>query len=518
MIEGVNFIGSEKSAQNDHYIRASDPKNNGSHPEKFFVATQEEVDRAVQKARSAFEEYKLVSGEQKTLFLENIALEIGETGQQLVSRVMTETGYPEPRVQTELGRTINQINMFAGLLRDGSWLDARIDRARPNRTPVPKPDIRQMRFPVGPVAVFGASNFPLAFSTAGGDTVSALAAGCPVVVKAHESHPGTNELVSRAILKAAAKTGMPEGVFSTLIGEADTGAALVKHPGIKAVGFTGSRRAGKAIFDLAVRREEPIPVYAEMGSVNPVFLIGQTEASSSEEIAALYAGSVTLTHGQFCTKPGIIAGYKGKALDNFIRHLKQKLQYVAPACMLNQGIATSYRENLDNLFSQNGVEGLVKPDRENGTTTDAAMALVEASVFLKNRNLHDEIFGPFVLVVSCTNRDEMEQVARDLDGQLTVTVTGTSEEIVDNKSLISILREKAGRVIFNGVPTGVEVCPSMMHGGPFPATTDSKFTSVGTGAIYRFVRPVAFQDCPGELLPDELKDGNPLGITRAENP
>jgi 2,5-dioxopentanoate dehydrogenase len=435
-------------------------------------------------------------------------------GDSLINRAMDETGLPSGRLQGERGRTVNQLKMFADLLRDGSWVDARIDTAQPDRTPIPKSDIRYMNFSIGPVVVFGASNFPLAFSTAGGDTASALAAGCPVIVKAHESHPGTNELVSRAILKAAKNTGMPDGVFSSLNGGPEIGKKLVQHPRVKAIGFTGSFKGGKSIYDLAQQRDEPIPVYAEMGSVNPVFLLSEKLKESAEELAVQYAGSVTLGVGQFCTNPGLLIGVESDHLNHFRKKLADELGKIEPECMLNPGIARNYKEIREQFLSHKDVEVYTKPGSEPDTFGGPALAAVEADAFINDPNLHEEVFGPFTLIVTCKSKEELSKVAKKLEGQLTISFLGTDTELPEYASLVSIAREKAGRIIFNGVPTGVEVCPSMQHGGPFPATTDSKFTSVGTAAIKRFVRPVAFQDCPETLLPDELKTDNPLGIYR----
>lgn len=509
-IKGVNYIGNSTSNQNKDYLQAVNPETNTALPEKFYIATGQEIDTTLEKATSAFESYKQQSGTEKADFLDAIAEEILSLGETLLLRAKDESGLTLARLEGERGRTVNQIKIFADMLREGSWVDARIDTK-----PV---DVRTMYFPLGPVAVFGASNFPLAFSTAGGDTASALAAGCPVVVKSHESHPGTNELVAGAIIRAAQKTGMPEGVFNSLNGGPEVGSALIQHPAVKAVGFTGSYKAGKSIYDVAQQREEPIPVYAEMGSVNPVFLLPDKLEQSAGELAEQYVQSVTLGNGQFCTKPGLLIGIAGESLESFKKQLAQKLKQTDADCMLNAGISEAYKAARRNVFSQRGVETLLQPEEnENGTFGSAALAFAKASEFLSNKNLHKEVFGPFTLLISCSGKEEMKQVAAKLEGQLTVTFMGTEDELPEYKPLVSLCREKAGRVIFNGVPTGVQVAPAMHHGGPFPATTDSKFTSVGTTAIRRFVRPIAFQESPDELLPEELKRGNPLGIYRWVN-
>lgn len=509
MIDGKNFVGFTRTQGNSKSLKAFNPKTDEQLAEEFQVADKKDIDQAAEKAHAAFLEYRHYSGEQKADFLEAIADEIMNLGDQLISRASTETALSKGRLEGERGRTCNQLRMFADLLREGSWVDARIDRAQEGA-----PDVRYMLFPLGPVAVFGASNFPLAFSTAGGDTASALAAGCPVVVKAHESHLGTNELVAGAILKAAEKTKMPDGVFSSLNGKAEVGSELVKHPKIKAVGFTGSFKAGKAIFDTAQKRDEPIPVYAEMGSINPVFLLNDKLSASAEEVAEDYAGSVTLGGGQFCTNPGLIVGTKGEALDQFKSTLSQKLKEADAACMLNPGIAEGYRQKRAELLSQKGIEVLTEPGEESNNDGTAALATITAKEFLGNDVLQDEVFGPFTLVVACDNKKQMLEIARRLEGQLSITFVGKEGELRQHSDLVAISREKAGRIIFNSVPTGVRVCDAMQHGGPFPATLDSKFTSVGTTAIRRFARPVCFQDCPESLLPDELKDDNPLNIYR----
>lgn len=509
MIEGTNFIGSSSSAQNDESFHAYNPRTDEALEGSFYVATSDEVNRAAAKAEEAFPTYRTVGGQKKADFLEAIAEGIMDLGDTLIARASEESGLSHGRLEGERGRTCNQLRMFADLLREGSWVDARIDHATDGA-----PDVRNMLVPLGPVAVFGASNFPLAFSTAGGDTASALAAGCPVVVKSHESHPGTNELVSRVILEAAEATGMPEGVFSSLNGKAGVGSTLVEHPAIKAVGFTGSYGAGKSIYDVVQKRDVPIPVYAEMGSVNPVFLLDQKLADEAEELAEQYAGSVTLGGGQFCTKPGLIIGLEGEGMERFKRALTEQLLEADAACMLNAGIAKNYRKKRAEQLTHAGVKVLTEPDSEDGNNGAAALATIAADRFLQDGALHDEVFGPYTLVIACSDEDEMHAIARRLEGQLTVTFVGREEELGKHKSLVAVAREKAGRVIFNSVPTGVRVSPAMHHGGPFPATTDSKFTSVGTSAIRRFVRPVAFQDCPEALLPEELQDDNPLGILR----
>lgn len=479
----------------------------------------EEVNHALQQAHVAFLSYKNFTGKQKAAFLRAIADEIEALGTELVSMVMHETNLPEARVINERGRTTGHCRMFADLVEEGSWVEARVDTALPDRMPAPKPDMRKMLVPIGPVVVFGAANFPLAYSTAGGDTASALAAGCPVIVKAHPAHIGTSKLVAAAIEKAAAKTGMPQGVFQHVQGAGfEIGQALVKHPFTKAVGFTGSLAGGKALFDLANQRAEPIPVFAEMSSINPVILLPETLSRDAVKTASLLAGSITLGVGQFCTNPGLIIAIDDAALTSFTNALVGEIQKVLPGTMLNQGIADNYARRLAQTLAQKGVtvegQSSVSGNITQGTPLVASVA---AETFLANPTLGEEVFGPFSLIIKCKDINELHKVINKGHGQLTSSIIGNEAEISKHKVLINMLIEKAGRLILNGVPTGVEVCPAQMHGGPYPATTDSRFTAVGTDAIKRFVRPVAFQNFPESLLPGELKTENPLGIWRLFN-
>jgi NADP-dependent aldehyde dehydrogenase len=482
-------------------------------------ATLEQVEAALQEAQIAFLSYKNSSGKKKAEFLRAIADEMEALGEELVRTAMRETNLPEARIIGERGRTTVQCRMFADLVEQGSWLEARVDTALPDRTPLPKPDIRKMLVPIGPVVVFGAANFPLAYSTAGGDTASALAAGCPVIVKAHPAHAATSELVASAIKKAIDKTGMPKGVFQHLHGNGfEVGQALVKHPLTKAVGFTGSLAGGKALFDLACQRAQPIPVFAEMSSINPVILLPDTLGLQAEKTAAALVGSITQGVGQFCTNPGLIVAIENDGLNRFIKSLSDGISNALPGIMLHQGIADNYNKRLAHTLDQKGVtvEG-----QSNSVATEnqgrAVVASVYASTFLKSPLLAEEVFGPFSLIVKCKDVNELHAVVNHLNGQLTTSIFGDEVEIAKYSSLVNMLIEKAGRLIINGVPTGVEVCPSMNHGGPFPATTDSRFTAVGIDAIKRFARPVAFQSFPNSLLPEELQDGNPLGIWRLFN-
>lgn len=505
-------------------LRAVNPVTQKFLPGTFPVATEKEIDTAVQEAFAAWKVFRNTSGQVKAQFLRAIAEEIESLGELLVERASEESGLPVGRITGERGRTCNQLRLFASLVEEGSWVEATIDEAIPDRKPLPRADIRKVLSPLGPVAVFTASNFPLAFSTAGGDTASALAAGCPVIVKAHPAHLGTNQLVSEAIGRAIARCGLPEGVFSTLVGEIEVGQALVKHPLITAVGFTGSYRGGKSIFDAANNRPQPIPVYAEMGSINPIFALPEKIKSDAEGLATTLANSVNLGAGQFCTNPGLIVIEKGETTRKFLHILKGAFGKLSPATMLSEGIHNAFNNN---RFSCLQVEGVVQhfPDQASGSPEDASnsnegkpgFASVSASTFLSQPTLHEEVFGPFSLVVFCEDRAEMLKVAAELQGQLTGSIFGEVGELGDASILVQQLHEKVGRLIFNNVPTGVEVCPAMHHGGPFPATTNSLYTSVGTDAIKRFARPVSWQNAPLALLPEALKPGNPLGIWRILN-
>lgn len=447
-----------------------------------------------------------------------IAVELGNCGDDLIHTAMSETNLPEVRLRGERARTIFQLNSYAEACEKGDWLEARIDTAIPDKTP-PKPDIRKMLVPLGPVVVFGASNFPLAYSTAGGDTACAFAAGCPVIVKAHPAHAQTSEIVANAIVTAAKKSHMPEGIFAHVHGASfEVGKALVMHPHTKAVGFTGSYLGGKQLFDWGNQRKEPIPVFAEMGSINPVFLLPEKLKTSAGDIAAMYAGSITLGVGQFCTNPGLIIGIESDFLQTFIHDLGKAIQKIAPAPMLHQGIVTAYKKNKGNALLQEDVHLVAESEtmvKENeGLPT---IATTSGQAFLSNPVLHQEVFGPYSIVIRCKDMKEMIEVAKHLEGQLTSTLMATDSDIKQNDELVEAVKNICGRFILNSVPTGVEVCLSMQHGGPFPACSDSRFTSVGADGIKRFARPIAFQNWSNELLPDELKNENPFGIWRTVN-
>jgi NADP-dependent aldehyde dehydrogenase len=448
--------------------------------------------------------------------MRTIGTEMEAIGDELIRTVMEETHLPEARVKNERARTIFQLTSYAAACEAGHWLEARIDTANAEKG---DPDLRKMQVPLGPVVVFGASNFPFAYSTAGGDTASALAAGCPVVVKAHPAHPRTSELVAKAIFKAVEKCGMPKGVFAHVHGASfETGKALVTHPHTRAVGFTGSYAGGKALFDWANQRKAPSPVFAEMGSVNPVFVMPDKLKQSAKEVAGLYAGSITLGTGQFCTNPGLIAGIDNEDLQVFIRELGAAIQKTAPGTMLHPGIAKAYGEKRKAALEQKDVKTIAISDapakEEQGVPT---VASATAQAFFNNPLLHQEVFGPYSLVIRCADKEELLAVATRLEGQLTCTMMATEKDIREHADLVDMVQDICGRFIHNGVPTGVRVALSMQHGGPFPATTDSRFTSVGADGIKRWIRPLSFQNWEDNLLPDALKNSNPLGIFRMVN-
>ncbi|GAC1444603.1 MAG: aldehyde dehydrogenase (NADP(+)) [Sediminibacterium sp.] len=476
------------------------------------------IDTIMQQAAQAFTAYKKVSAADKAIFLDTIAANMEALGETLISQAEAESNIPAARLVGERNRTTMQLRLFSDMLREGSWVEASVDTAVPENNP-PKPDLRKMLLPVGPVVVFGASNFPFAYSTAGGDTASALAAGCPVVVKGHPAHMKTSIMVFHAIKKAIAACHMPEHTFQHVEeGSFDAGKSLVQHPVTAAVGFTGSFSGGKALYDYAAGRKNPIPVFAEMGSTNPVVFLPDTIAKNAPTLAKQYASSITLGMGQFCTKPGLLLAPDTKELNDFIQHLSNEITAVVPAKMLHTGIHKAYFEKMPAALQEKGVS-LVKQSAAAPQTLEAlpTVATVDGSVFLADPLLHEEVFGPYSLVVRCRDMQELVQVWQSLTGQLTTTLMGTEKDFKEYAGLIDTATAIAGRIVFNGVPTGVTVCPSMVHGGPFPASTDSRFTAVGINAVKRWVRPVCFQNCPAHLLPAELKDGNPRGIWRLLN-
>ncbi len=519
MITGKNHIGNQQSAKGKVTFKTFNPQLNVENENTFYEATTDEIDESVSLATKSFQEFSNILGVKRAAFLNAIADEILDLGDELIETYCSETGLPSGRAQGERSRTIGQLRSFATLLEEGSWVDASIDTAQPNREPIPKPDLRKMLTALGPVVVFGASNFPLAYSTAGGDTAAAFAAGCPVLVKSHPMHAGTGELVASAIIKAAKKTGMPNGVFSNLNSSGiQVGTQLVSHDGVKAVGFTGSIPGGRALYDLASKRKEPIPVFAEMGSVNPVIILPKALDNRANDLAKIYAESITLGTGQFCTNPGLILGIKGASLTQFISELATQIVKVDPMCMLHPNIIGAYESNKEKAISQKDLTVVSNyQDEVKRNFARQVITTVEGEIFLENPALHQEVFGPYSIIVQCENKEQLETIITDLEGQLTGTVIADDNEENNFSGVILALQNRVGRIIFNGVPTGVEVCPSMNHGGPYPASTDSRFTAVGIHSIKRWVRPFSYQDWPNNLLPAELQNENPLGISRLVN-
>jgi alpha-ketoglutaric semialdehyde dehydrogenase len=517
-LTGKNLIGYQWGAEGSRTIQAVDPATLNRLEPVFTEATEAECSRAVELARKASGDPRWRDPGVRSAFLREAASAIEALGDTLIDRARAETGLPAPRLQGERGRTVNQLRLFADVVEEGSVVGARIDHGDPARKPVPKPDVRRMLIPIGPVAVFGASNFPLAFSVAGGDTASALAAGSPVVCKAHPAHPGTSELVAAALVEAARKLELPEGVFSMLHGAShEVGLLLTRHPDIQAVAFTGSQIAGRALFDAASSRPEPIPVYAEMGSVNPVFLLPGRLEADPQGIARALLQSFTLGVGQFCTNPGLVIAPQGPALDRLLAELQSAVVEASPGTMLHAGIRDAFDRGVRAFCSKAGVRVLGRSERgpDAGKTEAAPVALVtDAGTFLRDSDLAREVFGPSTLIIVCADRSEMLEVADSLEGNLTGTVQATPADIEAHSDLIQALSAKVGRLVFNGFPTGVEVCHAMHHGGPYPATTSVRETSVGTAAIFRFLRPLCYQDAPEAALPTELRDGNERGIWR----
>jgi NADP-dependent aldehyde dehydrogenase len=508
------LIGQHSIPGSREAIRAINPATDIALEPAYAGGTAEHVEHACALAWSAFDTYRETPLAARAEFLESIANEIEALGDELIERAMAETGLPRPRIQGERGRTCHQLRTFARTVRAGEWLDVRVDSAQPDRQPLPRSDLRQRQVPLGPVAVFGASNFPLAFSVAGGDTASALAAGCPVIVKAHSAHPGTGELVGRAVAKAVQQCGLPDGVFSLLYGSGrEVGIALVRDPRIKAVGFTGSRSGGIALCQAAQARPEPIPVYAEMSSINPVYLFPAALNARGDALAQGFVASLTQGAGQFCTNPGLVIAVAGQALDHFIDNAANLLQRSAAQVMLTPGISKAYDDGVSALAKQAHVagKGLAAQGPNQG---QAHLFATHAKDFLANHSLQAEIFGAASLIVQCANADEVRQVSEHLEGQLTATLHLDDDDLETARALLPTLERKAGRLLVNGWPTGVEVCDAMVHGGPFPATSDSRTTSVGTAAILRFLRPVCYQDFPDSLLPMALQHGNPMLLRR----
>jgi alpha-ketoglutaric semialdehyde dehydrogenase len=517
--DGGNLIGFGSSGPGGAVFKAVNPATGEALDPGFASATTDDVDRAVQLAAAAAPAWARLSGAKRHEFLRRIADSLEAKAADLVARAMLETGLPEARLKGEVARTAGQLRLYGEAAATGDWLDARIETAQPQRQPLPKPDHRSMLRPLGPVAVFGSSNFPFAYSVAGGDTASAFAAGCPVIVKAHPAHPGTSELVGRLVLHAVRDCGLPEGTFSLLFDAGfEVGQALVKHPGIKAVGFTGSLEGGRALADLAAARPEPIPVYAEMGSINPVFILPAALAERSAAIVEGLHASATLGVGQFCTNPGLIVLQRSPEAEQFVHELTAKLAATPEGAMLTAGIARNFAANVETRTAQAGVRVLARGTAKGACGAAPVWFETEAKFFVGNHALSEEIFGPSSLVVWCQGRGEMRQVAAALEGSLTATVHVGAAEAKEQGELIEMLAGKAGRVILNGYPTGLEVSPAIVHGGPYPATSDGgRSTSVGTRALNRWARLVCYQNFADELLPPELQNANPLGLRRLVN-
>jgi len=516
-ITGEMLIGARSVRGTEGIVHSVNPATGETMAPDFGGGTAKDVDTACKLALRAFDAYRATSLEQRAGFLEAIAQGVLDLGDVLVERVMSESGLPRGRVEGERGRTVGQLKLFATLVREGRWLNVTLDSALPDRKPLPRPDLRAQKIPLGPVAVFGASNFPLAFSVAGGDTASALAAGCPVVAKSHPSHLGTSELVGRAIQKAVADCGLPEGVFSFVVGDGNAvGEALVAHPAIQAVGFTGSRRGGRALVAIAAGREVPIPVFAEMSSINPVFVLPSAVKQRAETIAQGLADSATLGTGQFCTKPGIVIGIEGAEFERFQQAAKTAFEAKVATTMLNSGIHRAYEHGTAQWDGEAKVNRLAigQPPASTTCAGQPMLFATKAQDFLTTPMLMEEVFGPSTLLIACKDVDEMIAVAEHLSGQLTATLHLADEDVEIGRRLLPVLERKAGRILANGFPTGVEVSYAMVHGGPSPATSDSRVTSVGAMAIERWLRPVCYQDMPSALLAEALQDGNPLQILR----
>lgn len=514
-MDGSFLIGA-RAVTTDRHFTGVDPATGAALEPSFSIATAEHVAEACALADAAFDAYRETAPDARAAFLEAIAANIEGIGDALIVRAMQESGLPRARLEGERGRTAGQLRLFARVLRQGRWAGVTIDPAQPERQPAPRPDLRQRRIAVGPVAVFGASNFPLAFSAAGGDTASALAAGCPVVVKGHPAHPGTSALVGAAIRDAVAACGLPEGVFSLVQGPAnDLGAALVTDPRIKAVGFTGSRAGGLALVALANARSEPIPVYAEMSSVNPVLLFPAALAARAEALGAGYVASLTMGSGQFCTNPGVVLALDGPDLDRFAAAAAEALTGAQPQVMLTGGIHAAYDRGVAAVASHDAVDTLARGAEADGCNRGrAALFSTSAAAFLSDPALAHEVFGAASIIVRADSFDQIAAVLAAMEGQLTATLHLDDADADLARPLLPLLERKAGRILANGWPTGVEVAYAMVHGGPFPATSDARTTSVGTAAIERFLRPVCYQDLPDALLPAAVRRDNPLGLPR----
>jgi len=515
-LTGLSFLGNRRGSRDGSTFQAFNPQTGGTLPPAYHAASPQEVETAVMLAREAFATYSQASGKIKAAFLRRAADGLDQHKQEIAERAHLETALPMPRLLGEVARTSNQFRLFAGLVEEGSWVQARIDPALPDRQPLPRPDLRAMLRALGPVVVFGSSNFPLAFSVGGGDTASALAAGCPVIVKAHSAHPGTSEMVAEIITGAVAAEGLHPGVFSVLFGGgSEVGTALVKHPLVCAMAFTGSLHAGRTLMDVCAARPVPIPCFTEMSSGNPVFVLPGALRKGANQLAQNLFGSFTLGAGQFCTKPGLVLVPEAPEAKAFVAQLKSLVEESKPFTLLTAGIAREYGRATEARAKEAplaAAAAVLEPSE--AFHAQSKLFSVTVDELIARPELADEIFGPDTLLVQCDSTQDYLRAARALDGHLTATILGDEEDLAANRELIRILEQKAGRLIFNGFPTGVEVTHAMVHGGPYPATSDSRFTSVGSLAIYRFARPVCFQGFPQAMLPPELQDANPLGIRR----
>ncbi len=516
-LTGHHFIAGKAIAPAAPFFKATNPSTSQTLDTEFGEGTAH-VDAALAAADAAFDDMRLAPVETRAAFLESLADEIVALGDALLERAHSETALPMARLTAERGRAVWQCKMFAGLIRDGSWAGLRIDRALPDRQPLPKPDVRQMMQPVGPVVVFGASNFPFAIGVVGTDTVCALAAGCTVVVKGHPAHPGTCEMLAGAVYAALKKHGLPPGAFSVLHGKSnDIGIALVKQPLAQAVAFTGSLRGGRALMDVAAARPSPIPFYGEMGSVNPVFVLPRALAERGVKMAEAYVGSVNMGVGQFCTNPAVVLGIKSADMTGFVQSAADLASKVAPATMLHRGICDAFESGTRAWQKIPGLKLAGKSETapsQEATQAACQIYTTDINTLESNPDLRHEVFGPCSIVAECATQDDMRRFARSLDGQLTASIHGTPEDLREFAPLVRILERKVGRIIFNGFGTGIEPCPSMHHGGPYPAASHSFFTSIGTASIYRFVRPVCYQGFPDDCLPESLRDANERGATR----
>ena len=515
-LTGVSFLGNRRGSRDGATFHAFNPQSGGTLPPAYHAASPQEVEAAVTLAHEAFASYSQASGKAKAAFLRRAADGFDHHKQEIAERAHLETALPMARLLGEVGRTSNQLRMFAGVVEEGSWVQARIDPALPDRQPLPRPDLRAMLRALGPVVVFGSSNFPLAFSVGGGDTASALAAGCPVIVKAHSAHPGTSEIAAGIITSAVAAEGLHPGVFSVLYGSgSEVGGALVKHPMVCAMAFTGSLNAGRTLMDLCAARPVPIPCFTEMSSGNPVFVLPGALRKAPHQLAQNLFGSFTLGAGQFCTKPGIVLFPQGTESQPFVEQVKALVEESQPFTLLTASIAHEYgraTEARAREVSLAAAAAVLEPSE--AFHAQSKLFSVSVDELIARPELADEIFGPDTLLVQCDSTQDYLRAADALDGHLTATILGDDEDLAANRELIRILEQKAGRLIFNGFPTGVEVTHAMVHGGPYPSTSDPRFTSVGSLAIYRFARPVCFQGFPQAVLPPELQDANPLGIRR----